>query len=562
MKLHILPILLALVGCSVSCNSPSKADEKTNVLFILMDDLGYGQFGINNDTLEVSDFDPFYMHLEDSLQGYSMDKALEFTKRAIPTITELAKDGIAFSRAHTSSNLCAPSRMGIATGTLQNKMGAYTNGDIGGQGIMPGKHLAENFKKREYKTAHIGKWHIGFHNDQIIADILTRHGIEGPVSYRQIMENYPEIFREIEEAGYLGSVIDEHHPLNNGFDYYYGYNYWGSQFYNSTYVFENFEHAGRQKGYNTDVFTDRAMDFMEEQIDGKHPFYVQLHYHAVHDSLEPRAPDIYFDRFDADNYHLNNFFAHIYGVDSNIKRMVEFLKSKGQYENTLIMFSSDNGAMSMGAYDGIKTGSPLPANAPFSGHKGTFYQGGIRVPMVAHWPDGIKHPGSVQQIVSTLDIIPTAIAATGGIIPEGIDGKSLLPLFEDHGAVIHDHLIWAGAHASNQGFLVKKTNKTHRTAGRYGPPAWVVIQGDYLLRFVGVLVPGIYLEHMQGRGPVLELYNIKNDPAERINLAEQLPEKVAEMAKIYFEESGDFLPPATWSKEKYEELVHSESLLQ
>ena len=82
-----------------------------------------------------------------------------------------------------------------------------------------------------------------------------------------------------------------------GFDYYYGYNNWASQFYNSTIVWENFKNAGKQKGYNTDVFTDKAMEFMSKQIDTENPFYVQLHYHAVHDSLEPRAPDKYFNQF-------------------------------------------------------------------------------------------------------------------------------------------------------------------------------------------------------------------------------------------------------------------------
>ena len=73
----------------------------------------------------------------------------------------------------------------------------------------------------------------------------------------------------IQNCGYSGSVIPEHHPLNNGFDYYFGYNHWASQFYNSTLVWENFKHAGKQKGYNTDVFTDKALDFMEQQIKDK-----------------------------------------------------------------------------------------------------------------------------------------------------------------------------------------------------------------------------------------------------------------------------------------------------
>jgi len=534
--------------------------DKPNVLFIMMDDLGYGHLGVNNDTLEISNFDPFFMHLVDSLQGYSPDKALEFSKKASPTISMLANEGIRFTRAHTSSNLCAPSRVGIATGTLQTKFGVYNNGE---QRLKPGTHLVEVMKNQGYSIAHIGKWHIGVNNDQMLEEILKKHGIRKQIGYQQIRDRYPEIFREVEESGYRGSVIDAHHPLNNGFDYYYGYNHFASQFYNSTYVWENFIHAGRQQGYNTDVFTDKAMAFMEEQIDREKPFYTQLHYHAVHDSLEPRAPDIYFNKFDSESYHLNNFYAHIYGVDYNIKRIVEFLKSKGVYENTLIVFTSDNGAMCMGAYDGHKTGSPLPANAPFAGHKGTYYQGGIRIPMFAHWPAGIKQTGVSTRLVSAMDIIPTAIDVAGGNVPREIDGKSLVPLFSDpNGTSVHDHLIWAGIHGYQQGFLVKKTNKTHTTAGKYGPPAWVVIQGDYLLRFTGELVPGIYLEHMSGRDPIVELYNIKLDPAERNNLADKFPEKTREMSEYFFRESADFLPPVNWDQEKWKALFDSKTLFE
>ena len=557
-KISFNIILITTILLLFSCQESSV--EKPNVLFILMDDLGYGQLGINNDTLKISDFDPFYVSLEQSFQGYSLEKALEFTKRAVPTMSTLAEEGIRFTRAHTTSNVCAPSRLGIATGILQTKYGVYQNGE---HYVPNGSLLVEKMKDLGYQTAHIGKWHIGLSKDQMLKDILRKHGLDENLGYRHVRANYPEVFREVEDSGYRGSVIDEDNPRNNGFDYYFGYNYWGSQFYNSTYVWENFTHAGKQKGYNTDVFTDRAIDFMDKQIEQDKPFYLQLHYHAVHDSLEPKAPDLYFNKFDSDNYHLNNFYAQIYGVDYNINRIIEFLKANGVYENTLIIFTSDNGAMAMGAYEGIKTGSPLPANAPFTGHKGTYYEGGIRVPMFIHWPNGIKQKGVSHQLVSTMDIIPTAIDAAGGIVPEGIDGKSLIPLFSDpDGASVHDYLVWAGNHGYNQGYLVKKTNKTHYTVGKYGAPAWAVLQGDYLLRWQGELVPGIYLEHMDGRAPILELYNIKLDPAERNNLADKFPEKTKEMSEYFFRESSDFIPPVSWNREKWEAIMNSKSYFE
>ena len=87
-----------------------------------MDDLGYGQFGVCNDTLKTADFDPFFVYLVDSLQGYSLEKALEFSKLSTPSLTGLAKDGVIITKAYALSSLCAPSRLGIATDILQNRL--------------------------------------------------------------------------------------------------------------------------------------------------------------------------------------------------------------------------------------------------------------------------------------------------------------------------------------------------------------------------------------------------------------------------------------------------------
>lgn len=320
----ILLILLIPVLLFFSCTDDP--DPGPNIIFIMMDDLGYGQFGLHNARLSTGDFDPFFMELVQRDQGYSPEQALQFSKRAMPTLNRLAEQGVVFNRAYTSSNLCAPSRLGIATGILQNRQGVYRNLDCEEQGLAPGSHLAERISEMGYGTAHIGKWHIGKRREEMIYAALDRHGIRDTLSYSKIAKQYPDVFRELKNEGYYGSVVDRHNPLQNGFDYYFGYNNWASQFYNSTLVWENYEHAGRQKGYNTDVFTDTALSFIARQIKTGRPFYVQLHYHAVHDSLEPKAPDKYYNRFDSDSYDLNNFYAHVYGVDHNIKRIIDFLQ--------------------------------------------------------------------------------------------------------------------------------------------------------------------------------------------------------------------------------------------
>lgn len=545
-----LVIALSVYSCAVETQP-----KKPNVLFVLMDDFGYGQFGVHNDTLKTSDFDPYFVHLVDSLQHYSLDKSLEFSKMAMPTVSKLAQQGVYFTNAFASSSLCAPSRLGMATGILQNRFGVYRNIDAEERGIDRGGHLAQRMHDFGYKTAHIGKWHIGRHDDTMIQSALEENGISDTITLSKTRKMYPGIYKDLINRGYMGSTADEHHPLNHGFDYFYGYNYWASQFYNATNVWENKEHAGIQEDYNTDTFTTKALDFIEKHVANDEPFYVQLHYHAVHDSLEPKAPPKYFDRFTSDSYDLNNFYAHVYGVDQNMKRIVDYLKSKNEYENTIIIFTSDNGAMAGGSYDGHKTGSPLPGNAPFSGHKGNYYQGGVRVPLFVHWPKGIEKPYHSKHLVSALDIIPTAIDASGGRLPLGLDGKSLLPLLKDENSPeIHEQLFWAGIHSNRWGFTIAKTTKDHSNEAEYAPPAWAIVKGDYLLRFTGVLEKGIYKDFMEGRDPIMELFHLKNDPKEANDLAELMPEKVRELEKEYFKNSEDFIPPTRWDKDKWEEL--------
>lgn len=550
--------LLVLTHCGKKGNS---GERKPNVLFVLMDDLGYGQFGVYNDTITTSDFNPFFVSLVDSLQGYSLEKSLEYSKTAIPNLTKMAKEGVTFTNAYTSSNVCSPSRLGIVTGILQNRWGIYTNDDSEQSGIRLGTHLAEKLKALNYKTSHIGKWHIGKRNDSILHGILNKHGLPEDTNFYLIGESHPEAFKEIRESGYLGSVVDEQNPLNHGFDYYYGYNHWASQYYNSYNIWENYTHMGKQPDYNTDVFTNKAMDKISESLQEDKPFYVQLHYHAVHDSVELKAPKKYLEKFNSGSSELDNFYAHVYAVDYNIGKIVDFLKSRGAYENTMIVFTSDNGAMSGGSYDGHKSGSPLPGNTPFSGHKGNYYQGGFRVPMFIHWPKGITDHIWSNEMVSTMDILPTIIDAVGGSVPKDIDGKSLMPLVhnKNHNK-IHDHLIWSGVHSAKWGYLIANSTKTHADEDRFAPPAWVVIKDNYLLRYTGEIAPGIYYDKMDGREAIIELFDIEKDPAELNDISKFHPDLVKEMANIYFEESIDFPRPITWDVSNWVDLRNKDKI--
>ena len=543
-------LIFVIAGLSLILESCHREHvDRPNVIFILMDDLGYGQCGLYNDNLTVNEFDPLFVDSVKRSQGYDLYEALKFSKIAMPTLNTLAEEGMLFTRAYTSSSLCAPSRLGIATGRLQNRMGIYRNIDCETKGLEPNTHLARYIREQGYATAHIGKWHIGRRNDQMIIDALRSHGILDTLSFGEVRDAYPEIYEELWDAGYYGSVIDAHNPLQNGFDYYFGYNNWASQFYNSALVWENYEHTGKQKGYNTDVFTDSALSFIKKQVVQQKPFYVQLHYHAVHDSLEPKAPNVYFDQFNSDSYDLNNFYAHAYAVDYNIERMINYLKDSKIYDNTIIVFTSDNGAQAGGP-------SVLPGNAPFSGHKGTYFQGGIRVPLVMRWPSKIKDHGRYNQLTSTMDILPTILDAIGSDSPDNLDGKSLLNIITGKSAEpVHDHLVWAGLHSRAWGFLLDKSLRSRGAERNHAPPAWVVIKDDYLLRFTGTIEPDLYKDIPNGGPPQIQLFNIKDDPAERVDISSEFPSKTDELMKIYKSESADFKPPAVWKRSKWEELM-------
>ncbi len=539
----LVALCLLLLGCS------SSPPPLPNILFIMMDDLGYGQTAFNNDSLQVQAFDPYFMQLVAEHQGYSPEEALAFSKTAMPTLSNLADKGVKFTNAYAPSSLCAPSRLAIATAMYNWQRGIYINLDVEQSGIEPGTHLAEVFQEMGYATAHIGKWHIGVRDEKLVYDALKKHKISDTLTYRQLRGAKPEVYRELLQAGYYGSVIREQNPLNNGFDYYYGYNNWASQFYNSTLVWEDFEHAGLQKEYNTNTFTDKALEFIRQRVKGEQPFLVQLHYHAVHDSLEPKAPEAFFSKFPSDSYDLTNFYAHVYGVDYNVRRIVDYLKSVDQYENTIIVFTSDNGAQAGGP-------SVLPGNAPYSGTKGTYYQGGVRVPFFVHWPAKLKQPFTSDALASTMDIYPTLIEAVNGRQPEKLDGKSLLPmLLRKDAAPVHTSLQWAGMHSRAWGFLINKSFKGRGEERSYAPPSQLIIKKDHLFRFVGTVPPNIYKDHPDGKTAEFEIYDLRRDPAETENLFGKNDALLDEFISISSAQIKELQRPVVWDSKRWQQLT-------
>lgn len=537
-----------------SLGSLNAAQKLPNVVFVMLDDLGYTQIEAFSHGLTEDEFDPALLGHVNDKGDYSPSEALAVMRSASPTISRLADEGVKFTNAMACSNLCAPARIGIATGILQNRWGMYRNIDVEAAGLRPNSHLAERLQVAGYATAHIGKWHIGGRDHDMVDRILKENSIETnrDHTYWSLGKDYPELKEALRLGGYEGSVVEKDHPLRNGFDYYFGYNQWECPFYNSTNVWEDFSSVGLIREYNTDVFTNQALEFMERSLESEKPFYVQLHYHAVHHPLDPRAPDRYYNRFDSKSHTLNNFYAHVYGVDENIRRVIEFLDLQGELENTLIVFTSDNGGA-------VGNDSCLPGNAPYSGHKGMLLQGGFRVPLLFYWKGEVDLGREQSQLVSTLDILPTILDAAGIPLPQGLDGQSLLPqILSDSDAAVRSHFVHGGIHARVWAFHGATSFFTHNVSREKAPSGYIVMDDRYILRFVSDIVPNLYRDAVDGMPAQYELYDYLNDPLEQNNLYQDLPEKSQELIEVWERESAAFPRPNAWGLDKWQAIVGSE----
>ena len=367
-----------------------------------------------------------------------------------PNIDALAASGVRFTNGYTSGNVCAPTRAGLLTGRYQQRFGFWQiNATAAG---LPASELtvADLLKREGYATGAFGKWHVGAE---------------------------PHV-----------------HPLERGFDAFYGFlghgahDFWDlsperGELYNAIYRDDEIiDDTGR--GYLTDLLAEEAVSFIQRHQD--EPFLLYLPFNAVHEPKQAREADL--ERFDTGDGSRDVLMAMLYRMDLAIGAVVEALKEVGVYENTLIFFLSDNGGPIRMHAD----------NTPLRGNKHTFYEGGIRVPFVVSWPAQIE-PGVRDQPVISLDILPTAVAAAGGTLPQDrvYDGENLLPLLKgETDAPVHERL-----------FFDDHTDE------------WAVREGRWKLYSSELGEWDLY----DNQGD-LHLYDLENDIGEEHDLFEQHPD--------------------------------------
>lgn len=331
--------------------------SKPNVVLVLVDDMGYGDFSAFNDG-----------------------------RSDTPTLDSLIDESVCFTQQYCASCVCAPSRAGLMTGRYPHRTGAIDTLDARGLDRLALREvtMGDMFGANGYATGLIGKWH-------------------------------------------LGAADPRYHPNERGFDEFIGFrggwwDYWDWTLdYNGTFK----ESDGR---YLTDVFTDEAIGFIDRHSD--EPFFLHLTYNAPHGPFQCPDEDVQPFR---EKGEFNEGVCILYGMlkrmDTGMAKILQALEDRGIADNTILMFTSDNGPQ-WGAPPEL--GTIRRFNCGFNGQKGTVYEGGIRVPMIVRWPDGVEGGKTLDDVTHFMDWYPSLAYACDLQMPQGphLDGVNRWPLLE------------------------------------------------------------------------------------------------------------------------------------
>ena len=398
-----------------------------------------------------------------------------------PYIDSLAKNGVRCSNGYVSHPYCSPTRAGLMTGRYQQRFGHEFNPGPAtdrtpGIGLpLSETTFADRMKAAGYKTGIVGKWHLG-HTDE------------------------------------------KFHPLNRGFDDFFGF-LGGSHSYLRSGTGHTAIFRGRQevqeKEYLTDAFAREGVAFIERHA--QEPFFLYWAFNAVHGPME--AADKYLARFpEIKDPKRRTYAAMQAALDDAIGRGLTKLRELGIEEETLIFFASDNGGPeTVNASD----------NGPFKGVKGTTWEGGIRVPFLVQWKGKLPAGKIYDQPVIQLDFLPTALAAAGvRCQPEWkLDGVNLLPYLRgEKSGSPHPAMYWrfGGSMAIRMGDwkLVKTTGGKRRAGGA-----------------------GAANRRDKATAEGAELFNLKDDVGEQTNLAASRPDKTKELAAAWQKWNSELIDP-------------------
>ena len=461
--------------------SKPPAERPPNIVFILADDMGFNDISLYN--------------------GGAADGSVK-----TPHIDAIARRGVLFEDGYAANAVCAPSRASIMTGRYSTRFGfeftPFMNigttiftwmGELDPPPIpvfidqararqlppfqdlgMPASEItiAEVLKPQGYYTAHIGKWHLGYlkgmrPEDQGFDDSLNMAG----TLYLPVDD--PDVVNARQESEGIDRMV------------------WATARYAAQFNGgDDFEPGG----YLTDYYTDEAIKVIE--ANRNRPFFLYLAHWGIHNPLQASRED--YDAFPGiENHALRVYAGMIRALDRSVGRIVKALEDNGLGDNTLIVFTSDNGGA---GYIGLPD-----INKPFRGWKLDHFEGGIHVPFMAQWPARIPQGSVVSDPVHHFDLFQTFAAAAGARVPgdRKLDGVDLLPFVRGEvDGVPHRTLFW------REGY-----QQTVLDDG------WKLIRSDQPDKPVGT-------------GQRRWLFNLRADPTEQNNLAAQLPGKVAALEAL------------------------------
>lgn len=466
-------VAFVVVASSAHAESTKPVTSKPNIIFILADDLGWQDV------------------------GFMGSKYFE-----TPNLDALAGESLVLENAFMYPT-CSPSRAAILTGQQSFRTGCYTvpvlergssKDNIFSKWTVGKEHpvFAEPLSEVGYKLIHLGKWHIVGPNPEAETPQALSKKLNQP-------KNGDLSWLEKHQS----PEIAQYYPIGRGFDENVGGTWWGDpargyeKGYNAPgggYVapFKNpFIEDKEQDGWLTDRLTDDAIDFMKRHVG--EPFFVNLHYYAPHRPSVPRGEESikHFMAKPADSItgqgegkkraEIAAYATMVQSIDDNVKRILDYLDEAGLRENTVIVFTSDNG------FNGLQS-----SNNNLRGAKGNVYDGGLRVPALINWPQHVS-PGKVDTAVQGIDLFPTFLELAGINDYTGtLDGDSLVPLM--------------------QGKALKERPIFWHVASTYkDPPCSIIRKGEWKL-----------IQYLKNGN--IELYNTKNDLKESKNLAKSHPE--------------------------------------
>ena len=474
-KNYLPKIFLSLFGVALACMPAiSKEVKKPNIIFILADDLGYGDVSALNENSKIK----------------------------TANIDRLVSQGVSFTDAHSSSAVCTPTRYGILTGRYNWRSNLKAGVLMGySKPLIPKERrtMASFLKEEDYQTACIGKWHLGW----------TWNNIE----------------KGKDSINYAMPIKDG--PTTLGFDYFYGIS--GSLDMDPYVYVENdkptalpnriTQNSGMKvwrKGPTASDFVheqtlpniiSRAENYITEKSKSKSPFFLYLPLTAPHTPILPSA------EFQGKS-GLNAYGDFVLMVDAMLGKVLSAVEKAGISENTIVVFTSDNGCSPSANFGELKAKGHNPSYI-FRGHKADLFDGGHRIPCVVRWPARIK-THQVDQTVCLNDFMATFANVTGYKLKdnEGEDSYNLMPLLLN----------------TNPQPAIREATVHHSIDG-----AFTIRKGEWKLLFSagsgGWSSPKSNEPNYKSLPPV-QLYNVKSDPGEAKNLYAEFPAVVAELTAL------------------------------